>query len=78
MRKLIEKGTTYTMKGVDGEPKFWLYDIESFLHNRNYVVRIEGKDFSNLRTLRFTTCPTVEQVITKYIDFYINGNFWGR
>lgn len=37
MRKLIEKGKTYTMKGGDGEPKFWLYDIaevETILKDR--------------------------------------------
>ena len=78
MRQVIEKGKKYKMYGIIGEPQFWLYDIETFLYNKNYVVRIEGSDFSGLRTIRFRTHPTVDQVITKYIDFYIKGNFWGE
>lgn len=75
-RVQIEKGQTYRMD-IEGNVQFWLYDVETFLYSQSYVVRIQGENFSGLRTLRFRHRPTVGQVTDKYIDFYINGNFWG-
>ena len=62
---------TYEMSGLEGQPKFWLYKVDSFLFVKSYIVHIVREDKPGISTLRFRQIPTPEEVANKYIDIFI-------
>lgn len=69
MKLEIEK--TYEIRDQIGSVlSVQLYKIESFLRQKSYVIHIQG-NFPGIRTLRFRHLPSLDDVLHKYIKFYI-------
>lgn len=64
----LEKDKVYQIYNIVGKPKFWLNCIKSFLWMKRYVVQlqIEGEDC--IRTLKFRSHPSTDDVAILYID----------
>lgn len=72
----LEIGKTYKIKDQIGSIlSVQLYKIESFLWQKSYIIHIQG-NFPGIRTLRFKHLPSLDDVLHKYIKFYIIKKIW--
>ena len=72
--KLIEQ-KIYQLYNIEGRPKFWLNTIERFLWIKTYIVQLQIEGDNCIRTLRFRTQPSTEDVANVYIDRYLKKKF---